>query len=208
VVPPPRVPLFKAGLFLLVKERRKGTMAAIHLVKHRLEYANEIFTLSSAPPVKEALGLPDGTVEDTKHFISMRIDEELEGKTVPRVILNKDFKVVGLTDLMFIDHQKKSCHIGTWIGHPYWGQGYNEASKIAILRIAFENLNLEHVFAGARKTNIRSQKAQAKLPFIRLNVESEFPEEHAALEAKEKVPCVLNVFSKNDFLSYLHSLSS
>lgn len=173
-------------------------------MKHREEYSEEIFRLSSAPPVKEALGLPDGTIEDTKRFIHRVIEEEQAGKTVPRVILNEANKLIGLTDLMFIDYDKKSCHIGTWIGHEYWGQGYNEASKIAILQIAFEELKLDHVFAGARVINIRSQKAQEKLPFIRLDVASEFPEEIKALEKKEKQPCNLNVFYKEDFLNYLY----
>ncbi|MEK6190215.1 MAG: GNAT family N-acetyltransferase [Carnobacterium alterfunditum] len=179
-------------------------MKRIQLVRHREEYCEEIFRLSSALPVKEALGLPDGTVEDTKRFIQRVMEEEKEGKTVPRVILNENSKLIGLTDLMFIDRQKKSCHIGTWIGCEYWGQGYNEDSKVAILKIAFDELGLHHVFAGARVVNVRSQKAQEKLPFIRLHVEAEFPEEHKALEKKEKQPCVLNVFCKEDFSTYLN----
>ena len=177
----------------------KGFDVLIKLVKHNEVYCEEIYRLSSAPPVKEALGLPDGTIEDTRRFIHRVMEEERLGKTVPRVILNEENKLIGLTDLMFIDYQKKSCHIGTWIGFEYWGKGYNEASKIAILKIAFEELGLHHVFAGARAVNIRSQKAQEKLPFIRLHVESEFPEEHKALEKKEKQPCILNVFSREDF---------
>ncbi|MGK7378118.1 GNAT family N-acetyltransferase [Planococcus sp. 1R117A] len=178
-------------------------MERIKLVKHQEEYCEEIFRLSSALPVKEALGLPDGTVEDTKRFIQRVMKEEEAGTTVPRVILNEEDKLIGLTDLMFIDYQKKSCHIGTWIGYEYWGQGFNEASKIAFLQIAFEELGLDYVFAGARVVNIRSQKAQEKLPFIRLHVESVFPEEHEALEKKEKQSCVLNVFCKEDFLAYI-----
>ncbi|MDJ0332687.1 GNAT family N-acetyltransferase [Planococcus sp. S3-L1] len=178
-------------------------MKKIRLVKHQEKYCEEIFRLSSALPVKEALGLPDGTIEDTKRFVQRIMKEEEAGKTVPRVILNEENILVGLTDLMFINYQKKSCHIGTWIGHEYWGQGFNKASKIAILQIAYEELGLDHVFAGARVVNIRSQKAQEKLPFIRLHVESKFKEEHKALENKEKQPCVLNVFNKEDFLTYI-----
>ncbi len=186
-------------------EQRNGVekVKKIKLVKHREEYCHEIYRLSSVPQVKDALGLPDGTVEDTKQFIQRVLAEEAEGKTVPRVILDEEGRLVGLTDLMFIDYKKKSCHIGTWIGHEYWGQGFNKTSKLAILQIAFEELGLDRVFAGARKINIRSQKAQEKLPFIRLHVESEFPEEHRALENKEKQPCILNVFCKEDFLSYI-----
>lgn len=178
-------------------------MKKVTLVPHKLDFCEDIYRMSSAPPVKEALGLPDGTVEDTRQFVRQAMQQEREGVTVPRVILDGHGNLIGLTDLMFIDHSKKSCHIGTWIGHDYWGQGYNEASKIEILRIAFEELGLDYVFAGAREVNVRSQKAQAKLPFIRLGVEKEFPEEHHALEKKEKQPCVLNVFAKTDFLQYL-----
>lgn len=64
-------------------------------------------------------------------------------------------------------------------------------------------LQLDVVFAGARMTNIRSQKAQEKLPFIRLNVEEEFPKEHEFLETKEKQPCILHAFFKEDFEQYL-----
>ncbi|WP_033541805.1 GNAT family N-acetyltransferase [Planococcus sp. CAU13] len=178
-------------------------MKKVKLVQHQEEYCEEIYRLSSAPQVKDALGLPDGTVADTRRFIQRVLAEEQAGATIPRVILNGKDKLIGLTDLMFIDHRKKSCHIGTWIGHEYWGQGYNEASKLAILQIAFEELELDCVFAGARTVNIRSQKAQEKLPFIRLGVEAEFREEHQALEQKEKQPCVLNVFCKEDYLSYI-----
>lgn len=179
-------------------------MVNVQLVPHCDDYCERIYDLSSDPPVKDALGLPDGTIESTKQFIESMIIEEAEGKTVSRVILDENNKVVGITTLMFIDHVTKSCHIGSWIGHQYWGRGYNLDSKIAILRIAFNELNLNYVFAGARKSNIRSQKAQEKLPFIRLNVENKFPIEHGKLEYKERQPCVLNAFYREDFVHFLN----
>ncbi|MCR6109649.1 GNAT family N-acetyltransferase [Bacillus sp. A301a_S52] len=178
-------------------------MVQVQLVKHKMDYCEQIYKLSSAPQIKNALGLPEGTVENTKQFVKGIIQEECEGRTLSRVILNENSHVIGITTLMYIDFEKKSCHIGSWLGHDYWGKGYNQASKIAILRIAFEELGLEYVFAGARKVNIRSQKAQEKLPFIRLHIEKIFPEEHIALENREKHPCVLNGFYREDFLTYI-----
>jgi len=178
-------------------------MKKVKLVAHEDEFCEEIFRLSSVPAVKDALGLPDGAIEDTLRFSRRVREEELAGKTLPRVILDEQNRLIGLTDLMFIYHAKKSCHIGTWIGKEYWGQGFNEASKVAILKIAFEELGLERVFAGARVVNLRSQKAQEKLPFIRLHVEAEFPQEHEALENKEGQPCILHVFRKEDFEAYI-----
>ncbi|KOS66922.1 GNAT family acetyltransferase [Lysinibacillus contaminans] len=178
----------------------------VTLVKHNLKYAEAIHALSSMPQVRDALGLPVGKVEDTINFIKRECVDEEEGKTVPRVVLDEEGQVIGVTTLMFIDHQKKSCHIGSWLGYEFWGKGYNLEAKIAILEIAFFELGLERVFAGAREVNIRSKKAQEKLPFIRLNVEKDYPQEHAWLEIKEKQRCVLNVFEREDFIRFRTSL--
>ena len=179
-------------------------MANIQLVKHDPQYAQRMFQLSSAPPVKDALGLRVETIGDTQQFIQYIMEEDKAGREISRVILNENNELIGVTSLVKTDYTRKRCHIGSWLGHEYWGQGYNQATKLAILRIAFEELGFEHVFAGARKVNIRSQKAQEKLPYIRLHVESEFPEELAYLEAKEKQPCVLHAFFREDFLAYVN----
>ena len=179
---------------------------AVTLVKHNLKYAEAIHALSSMPQVRDALGLPVGKVEDTINFIKRECVDEEAGKTVPRVVLDEEGQVIGVTSLMFIDHQKKSCHIGSWLGYEFWGKGYNLEAKTAILEIAFFELGLERVFAGAREVNIRSKKAQEKLPFIRLGVEKIYPQEHAWLEIKEKQRCVLNVFEREDFIRYRTSL--
>lgn len=178
----------------------------VTLVKHSLKYAEAIHELSSMPQVRDALGLPVGKVEDTINFIKRECVDEEAGKTVPRVVLNEEGRVIGVTTLMFIDQHKKSCHIGSWLGYEFWGKGYNLEAKKAILDIAFLELGLERVFAGARVVNIRSQKAQEKLPFMRLGVEKYYPQEHSWLEVKEKQPCVLNVVEREDFIRYRTTL--
>ena len=180
-------------------------MKSVQLIKHDLQYAEEINRLCQASEVRDALGLPEQTINQTKQFFREIVKEEEEGKTVSRLILNEKGTCIGITTLMFINHEKGSCHIGSWLGVDYWGQGYNLLSKIALLHIAFHELHLDYVFAGARVVNIRSRKAQEKLPFITLNVEKDFPNEHIFLEKKEKQPCVLNVFKKEDYEAYIKS---
>lgn len=174
-------------------------MKKITLQPHSLTNADRIFTLTSAPEIKEALGLQVNTVHDTIDFLQAVMAEELEGKTVSRAIINEDGELIGITTLMFIDRESASCSLGTWIGHEYWGQGYNTASKYAILQTAFAELDLDRVFIGARLVNKRSQAAQKKLPFITWNVEADYPDVHAALEKKEGQPCLLNVVHRADF---------
>ncbi|WP_457786384.1 GNAT family N-acetyltransferase [Geobacillus sp. Geo 8.1] len=181
-------------------------MAKVFLVPHHLKYAASMSALSSAPQVKNALGLTDEqtSLEGTIDFIKFIIEQEKLGKQYSRVILNEDKNLIGVITLKDIDKTKKTCHIGTWIGHQYWGKGYNQLAKAEILYTAFTKLNLEYVFAGARVSNIRSQKAQEKLPYIRIGVEKEFPEEHKKLESQQNTPCILNVIEKDVFLSWYY----
>jgi RimJ/RimL family protein N-acetyltransferase len=186
-------------------DRGSPGMTRVQLVSHDLSFAERMWELVSNPEIKDVLGIPDESVEDTRNFIRWITEEEQKGIQLSRIILNESGEFIGVTTLMFINREKKRCHVGTWIGQEYWGMGYNYASKLEILRIAFEELGLVHVLAGARKTNIRSQKAQEKLSFIRLYVENQFPDEYEFLENKEQQPCVLHAFFKEDFERYVNS---
>ncbi|KKB34331.1 GNAT family N-acetyltransferase [Bacillus thermotolerans] len=183
-------------------------MVHVTLVPHHPKYAEAMSHLSSAPQVKDALGLSDDqtSVEGTTSFIEFIIEQERAGTQYSRVILNEEKHLVGVITLKDINTDNKTSHIGTWIGYPYWGKGYNQLAKKEILYTAFTQLDLEYVFAGAQVSNIRSQKAQEKLPYIRLNVEKEFPEEHKKIEAQVKAECVLHVIEKEAFLKdYAHT---
>ncbi|WP_335727035.1 GNAT family N-acetyltransferase [Virgibacillus dokdonensis] len=121
-------------------------------------------------------------------------------------MLNENKDLIGVITLKDINNVNKTCHIGTWIGHQYWGKGYNALAKSIILYTAFAELNLKYVFAGAKLSNIRSQKSQEKLPYVRIGVRAQFPNEHKKLESQVNEPCVLNVIEKETFLKwYLES---
>ncbi|WP_010095136.1 GNAT family N-acetyltransferase [Ornithinibacillus scapharcae] len=180
-------------------------MKNIKLMPHDLAYAKEMALLSSNPKVKNALGLSDDqtTIEGTERFIEFIIEQEKKlGKQYSRCIFNEEEKLIGVITLKDINRQKKTSHIGTWIGYPYWGQGYNELAKKEILYKAFYELDLDYVFAGAKVTNTRSQKAQEKLPYITLFVENDFPDEHRKLESEVKEKCILHVIEKDKFVSW------
>ena len=179
-------------------------MRKVALVPHDKKYAKSISSLSSAPQVRESLGLTDDqtSIDGTLQFIEFVLENERLGKLYSRVILNESDELIGVITLKEIDNVKKTCHIGTWIGHPYWGKGYNELAKKDILYTAFTDFNMEYVFAGAKLTNIRSQKAQEKLPYVRIDVRSEFPDEYTKLEQQVNEPCLLNVIEKATFLDW------
>lgn len=178
-------------------------MQHVTLVPLDLRYANVIFRLSSDSHVKNALGIKVEKIEDTKAFLLFAIEEERQKRSLSRMIVNEENEIIGLTTLKHINYEKKQSHIGSWLGYPYWGKGYNEAAKKEIFKIAFLDLQLTYVFAGAKTNNIRSLKAQEKLPYISLHVENKFPDEHAALEKEVRSPCSLHVVSREKFLNWL-----
>ncbi|MFU2029957.1 GNAT family N-acetyltransferase [Bacillus wiedmannii] len=178
-------------------------MQHVTLVPLDLRYVNVIFKLSSDPHVKNALGIKVEKIEDTKAFLLFAIEEERQKRSLSRMIVNEENEIIGLTTLKHINYEKKQSHIGSWLGYPYWGKGYNEAAKKEIFKIAFLDLQLSYVFAGAKTNNVRSLKAQEKLPYISLHVEDRFPGEHSALENEVKFSCVLHVVSREKFLNWL-----
>ncbi|CAM3909384.1 MULTISPECIES: GNAT family N-acetyltransferase [Bacillus cereus group] len=178
-------------------------MQHVTLVPLDLRYANVIFKLSSDPHIKNALGIKVEKIEDTKAFLLFAIEEERQKRSLSRMIVNEENEIIGLTTLKHINYEKKQSHIGSWLGYPYWGKGYNEAAKKEIFKIAFLNLQLSYVFTGAKTNNVRSLKAQEKLPYISLHVEDRFPGEHSALENEVKSSCVLHVVSREKFLNWL-----
>ncbi|MCU5481793.1 GNAT family N-acetyltransferase [Bacillus thuringiensis] len=178
-------------------------MQHVTLVPLDLRYANVIFRLSSDSHVKNALGIKVEKIEDTKAFLLFAIEEERQKRSLSRMIVNEENEIIGLTTLKHINYEKKQSHIGSWLGYPYWGKGYNEAAKKEIFKIAFLDLQLTYVFTGGKTNNIRSLKAQEKLPYISLHVENKFPDEHAALEKEVRSPCSLHVVSREKFLNWL-----
>jgi len=179
-------------------------LSKISLVPHNNIYAKSMSSLSSAPQVKNALGLTNDqtSLEGTIDFIEFIREQERLGKQFSRAILDQSENFIGVITLKDIDNVNKTSHIGTWIGHQYWGKGYNLLAKKEILYKAFTELNLDYVFAGAKISNIRSIKSQEKLPFMRIEVQNEFPDEHKKLESEVNSPCILNVVEKEIFLKW------
>lgn len=182
-------------------------MVQIYLQPLDINYAEKMSALTSNPAVKNALGMSDHqtSIAGTRDFIRFMQLGERQGVFLSRMVMNEQHELIGVVTLKNIDQELKRCHIGTWLAELYWGLGINFTAKTEMLYEAFMELDLELVFVGARLENIRSQKAQQKLPFISIHVENEFPEEWQTLERLEHTPCMLNVVRKSDFLQWYNS---
>jgi RimJ/RimL family protein N-acetyltransferase len=98
------------------------------------------------------------------------IEAEERGETISRTILDEWGNPIGTISLF--DIQDNAGFLGTWLGKPYHGQGYNEPAKAAFFHEVFFELNIKTIFMKIRKLNIRSMKAAEKLPYVTLANES------------------------------------
>ena len=178
---------------------------SVQLKKHDRKYTEVMSSLLSDPLIQNALSLnwQQVSIYGTRDYIDFILGEERMGNQLSRVIFNENDEFVGVTTLKHLQNKNRIAHIGTWIGSKYWGKGYNEQSKEQILWIAFVQLKLELVFAGATTSNKRSVMAQNKLPYMIHDVGDQFPEHLELIEQETGEPCILNVVRKEDFLSYM-----
>lgn len=176
-------------------------MVKILLAPYQKKYAKELSALISAPQVKDGLGLNNEqiSVEFVSEAIDYIIDEENLGRQYSRVVLNEDKELIGFTMLR---NRKNMSYIDTWSGFQYWGKGYYQLAVAETLYTAFTELNLKRIFAFAKLSNKFLIEEQKKLPYIRIGVEKEFPQEHKKMESWMNAPCMLHIIEKDDFLEW------
>ena len=60
---------------------------------------------------------------------------------------------------------ENQADIGYWIGKKYWGRGYAPEAIEAVVRYAFEELELDTIWCGYFEGNEQSKRAQLKCGF-------------------------------------------
>ena len=78
------------------------------------------------------------------------IEEEERGEIVSRTILDEFDQPIGTISLLDIEGQYG--FLGTWLGKPYHGKGYNHLAKEAFFSELFFELGYESVFMKIRKS--------------------------------------------------------
>ena len=98
------------------------------------------------------------------------IEAEERGELISRTILDEWGAPIGTINLF--DIQDHAGFLGTWLGKPFHGKGYNKIAKDAFFEELFYDAGIETIFMKIRKENVRSQKAAEKLPYVVLANES------------------------------------
>lgn len=131
------------------------------------------FRLGDAPVVQRLAGdlriarttfIPhpydDGMAEE---WIRRQAKDHQEGKLINfAVVAMEEESVVGSVGLVLHPAHRRA-ELGYWIGVPYWGRGYCTEAASAVVRWAFEKLDLHRVYAPHFGSNPASGRVLEKI---------------------------------------------
>jgi [ribosomal protein S5]-alanine N-acetyltransferase len=124
-------------------------------------YSNpEVMRYWSTPPLADrqaAVNLINKIHEDWKRRVILKWG----------IALREDNRLIGSITLFNLDFNHRRAEIGYALGRPYWGQGYMHEALMALLKYAFEELNLHRIEADVDPRNTASIKTVERLGFQR-----------------------------------------
>ncbi|MFD3448103.1 GNAT family N-acetyltransferase [Microbacteriaceae bacterium 4G12] len=136
------------------------------LKKRDLHDSHVLYDLMVHPDVFPFVRHKATSYEEFLFLTKQTIESEERGELISRTILDEWGNPIGTISLF--DIQDNAGFLGTWLGKPYHGCGYNKPAKDAFFKEVFYELNIETIFMRIRKQNVRSLKAAEKLPYVTL----------------------------------------
>ncbi|ASS89253.1 MAG: N-acetyltransferase [Bacillaceae bacterium] len=140
------------------------------LKKRDLADCQELFELMVHPEVFPYVRHKATSIEEYMFITKQLIEAEERGELISRTILDEWGSPIGTISLYDIFDQ--TGFLGTWLGKPYHGKGYNQLAKDAFFQEIFYEFGIQTIFMKIRKDNERSMKAAQKLPYVSLADES------------------------------------
>ncbi|MED4533140.1 GNAT family protein [Metabacillus fastidiosus] len=133
------------------------------LKKREVQDSHALYELMVHPEVFPFVRHQANSFEEYLFLTKQTIEAEERGELISRTILDEWGAPIGTISLF--DIQDNAGFLGTWIGKPYHGKGYNKIAKDHFFNELFFELNIETIFLKIRQGNIRSMKAAEKLPY-------------------------------------------
>ncbi|MDE3839238.1 N-acetyltransferase [Bacillus methanolicus] len=134
------------------------------LKKRDLQDCHALYDLMTHPDVFPFVRQKASSYEEYLFITKQTIEAEERGEIISRTILDEWGTPIGTISLF--DIEDNAGFLGTWLGKPYHGKGYNKMAKNAFFEELFYELGIETIFMRIRKENVRSQKAAEKLPYV------------------------------------------
>lgn len=136
------------------------------LKKRDLQDCHVLYDLMVHPDVFPFVRQKASSYDEFLFLTKQSIEAEERGELISRTILDEWGNPIGTISLF--DIEDNAGFLGTWLGKPYHGRGYNKPAKDAFFHELFYELGIETIFMRIRKINTRSIKAAEKLPYVTL----------------------------------------
>lgn len=140
-------------------------IGGITLLKKRdFHECHDLYDLMTHPDVFPFVRQKAYSYDEFVFITKQTIEAEERGELISRTILDEWGAPIGTINLF--DIEDNAGFLGTWLGKPYHGKGYNKLAKDAFFNELFYEIGIETVYMRIKKENIRSQKAAEKLPYV------------------------------------------
>lgn len=111
------------------------------------------------------------TVDVEKQWLSNKLRATNEKRFA--ICVQNTNEYIGNIQLLDIEHETAEFHI--FIGEKkYWGKGIGYSASLMLLKYAFYNLNLKHVFLEVHAKNLAAYSIYQKVGFERISQEHDF----------------------------------
>ncbi|GGL64738.1 GNAT family N-acetyltransferase [Sporolactobacillus putidus] len=167
------------------------------LKKRDLSDCGILFELLQDPAVFPYVRQKADSLDTFLFLTKQTIESEDAGTMISRTIMNEWGAPIGTITLF--DIENGHGFLGTWIGKPYFGKGYNQKAKEAFFTEIFLEHGIETVFMKIRTANVRSIKAAGKLSYVSI-ADQRFPDVYRKINPSEKTYHLFAV-TKESFFS-------
>lgn len=134
------------------------------MIKRReLHECGPLFEYLSHPSVFPFVRQKANSAEEFLFMTKQLMEEEERGEVISRTITDDYGMPIGTINLY--DIQDQAGFLGTWIGQPFQGKGFNQKAKNLFLEELFYQHNINTVFLRIKQNNEKSIRATEKLPY-------------------------------------------
>ncbi|THE12847.1 N-acetyltransferase [Bacillus timonensis] len=170
------------------------------LKKRELQDSQALYDLMVHPDVFPFVRQKAYSYEEFLFLTKQTIEAEERGELISRTILDEWGSPIGTINLF--DIQDNAGFLGTWLGKPFHGKGYNQPAKDAFFAELFFELGIETIFMRVRKVNQRSMMAVQKLPYVTFANETR----KSLLEELNANGDIYNIFEVSKDLYTFHTM--
>ncbi len=124
---------------------------------------DEIHEYASDKSITMMMFLPNETLDETIAFVNDAVDEWSKNEPNDReYVILFNSKIIGGINLEYSE-DGKACEIGWTIHHKYRNRGFATEAASALLKYAFENLNIDVITSHCDSKNMASERVMKKL---------------------------------------------